>query len=62
MKKVVVIGDIILDQYVHGDVSRTSPEAPIPILEQNQVEHRLVQALGPEVVGSWPGDQVQIPP
>jgi len=41
MKKVVVIGDIILDQYIHGDVTRTSPEAPIPILEQNRVEHRL---------------------
>ena len=39
MKKVVVIGDIILDQYVHGDVTRTSPEAPIPILDPVSYTH-----------------------
>jgi len=31
-KKVVVIGDLILDKYVIGEVSRISPEAPIQIL------------------------------
>jgi len=29
---VLVIGDIILDRYVVGDVHRLSPEAPIPVL------------------------------
>ena len=29
---VLVIGDIMLDEYVMGDVQRISPEAPIPIL------------------------------
>ncbi len=36
-KKVLVIGDVMLDEYIFGDVSRISPEAPVPILkEQNR--------------------------
>jgi D-beta-D-heptose 7-phosphate kinase/D-beta-D-heptose 1-phosphate adenosyltransferase len=31
--KILVIGDIILDEYVWGDVSRISPEAPVPVVE-----------------------------
>jgi D-beta-D-heptose 7-phosphate kinase / D-beta-D-heptose 1-phosphate adenosyltransferase len=31
-KRVVVIGDVALDQYVYGDVARISPEAPVPVL------------------------------
>ena len=31
--KVLVIGDIILDEYIWGDVSRISPEAPVPVVE-----------------------------
>lgn len=31
-KKVAVIGDIMLDHYLEGRVTRTSPEAPIPIV------------------------------
>jgi len=34
--RVLVVGDIILDRYVMGDVSRISPEAPIQILRQNR--------------------------
>ena len=29
---VTVIGDAMLDQYVYGDTTRISPEAPIPVL------------------------------
>jgi D-beta-D-heptose 7-phosphate kinase/D-beta-D-heptose 1-phosphate adenosyltransferase len=29
---VLCIGDVILDHYVHGSVTRISPEAPIPVL------------------------------
>ena len=32
-KKVVVLGDIILDKYIVGNVKRISPEAPVPVLE-----------------------------
>ncbi len=31
--KVLVIGDLILDEYIWGSVNRISPEAPVPILE-----------------------------
>lgn len=30
---VAVVGDIILDEYVWGDVSRISPEAPVPVVD-----------------------------
>lgn len=30
--KIAVIGDFIVDRYVYGDVSRISPEAPVPVL------------------------------
>ena len=30
--RVLTVGDIMIDRYVHGDVERISPEAPIPVL------------------------------
>ena len=30
--KIMVIGDLILDEFVWGDVSRISPEAPVPVV------------------------------
>ena len=35
---VLIVGDLILDRYVRGDVSRISPEAPIPILAARHEE------------------------
>jgi len=32
-KKILVIGDIMLDRYIIGDVSRVSPEAPVLIVD-----------------------------
>ncbi len=29
---VIVVGDIILDRYIRGDVDRISPEAPVPVI------------------------------
>ena len=29
---VLVVGDAMLDRYVYGEVTRVSPEAPVPIL------------------------------
>jgi D-beta-D-heptose 7-phosphate kinase/D-beta-D-heptose 1-phosphate adenosyltransferase len=40
-RRVVVLGDIILDAYVSGDVTRISPEAPVPVLEVTSEEYRL---------------------
>jgi len=31
--KILVIGDLILDEYIWGSVNRISPEAPVPVLE-----------------------------
>ena len=33
-KRILVVGDLILDEYIRGDVSRISPEAPVPIVLQ----------------------------
>ncbi|NGX30939.1 MAG: Bifunctional protein HldE [Chlamydiae bacterium] len=40
-KKILVIGDFILDTYTHGNIERISPEAPVPILHTQREESRL---------------------
>ncbi len=40
-KKIIVIGDIMIDEYIWGDVQRISPEAPVPVVEMNDVSVRL---------------------
>ncbi|TBR20031.1 MAG: carbohydrate kinase, partial [Chitinophagaceae bacterium] len=39
--KVGVIGDVMLDRYVWGEVERISPEAPIPIVSLKRKENRI---------------------
>lgn len=39
-KRVLVVGDVLLDQYRYGDVDRLSPEAPVPILLARREEER----------------------
>ena len=31
-QKILVYGDLMLDRYIHGEVSRISPEAPVPVV------------------------------
>lgn len=31
-KRVLVVGDVMLDHYIHGDATRISPEAPVPVV------------------------------
>lgn len=38
--KILVVGDLMLDRYWHGDTSRISPESPVPVVNVNQVEDR----------------------
>ena len=40
-QKILIIGDVGLDEYVIGSVRRISPEAPVPIVEVNQEDKRL---------------------
>ncbi len=67
-KKVVVVGDLILDRYLHGAVERISPEAPVPVVRLDGQESRPggaanvaanVVALGAEahLVASIGGDE-----
>jgi rfaE bifunctional protein kinase chain/domain len=53
--KVLVIGDVMIDSYTWGNVSRISPEAPVPVVSITKKENRLggaanvalnIQALG----------------
>lgn len=39
-KKIVVVGDVMLDRYWQGDTSRISPEAPVPVVRIEECESR----------------------
>ncbi len=56
--RILVVGDVMLDRYWFGDVSRISPEAPVPVVKVERIEERLggaanvarnAQALGARV-------------
>lgn len=38
--RVLVVGDLMLDRYWHGDTGRISPEAPVPVVRVGQSEDR----------------------
>jgi len=38
-KKILVVGDVMLDIYLWGDVRRISPEAPVPVVEMRRRSH-----------------------
>jgi D-beta-D-heptose 7-phosphate kinase/D-beta-D-heptose 1-phosphate adenosyltransferase len=38
--RVLVVGDVMLDRYWHGNTSRISPEAPVPVVHVGEVEER----------------------
>jgi D-beta-D-heptose 7-phosphate kinase/D-beta-D-heptose 1-phosphate adenosyltransferase len=35
-KRVLIVGDVMLDEYVWGEVRRISPEAPVPVVEMRR--------------------------
>ena len=43
--KSILIGDLILDNYIFGDVDRLSPEAPVPVLNHTKEKTVLGGAL-----------------
>jgi rfaE bifunctional protein kinase chain/domain len=56
--RILVVGDVMLDRYWFGDVTRISPEAPVPVVKVERIEERLggaanvarnAQALGARV-------------
>ena len=40
-RRVAVVGDLMLDRYIWGSVSRISPEAPVPIIDMESEQARL---------------------
>jgi len=38
---ILVVGDVMLDRYWHGEVARISPEAPVPVVHVQREESRL---------------------
>jgi rfaE bifunctional protein kinase chain/domain len=61
-KKILIIGDLIVDRYIWGKVNRISPEAPVPVVEVTNEDFLLggasnvannIMALGgnPTIVG-----------
>ena len=39
--RTLVVGDVMLDRYWHGEVTRISPEAPVPVVHIQREENRL---------------------
>ena len=39
--RVLVVGDVMLDRYWYGEVSRISPEAPVPVVLVNETKEEL---------------------
>ena len=57
-RDVLVVGDVMLDHFVVGRVTRISPEAPVPVVAFERDEYRLggaanvahnIRALGGQV-------------
>ncbi len=57
--RVLVVGDLMLDHFVWGDVTRVSPEAPVPVVRVRRESYRLggaanvmsnLRSLGGEVL------------
>ncbi|EDZ64738.1 bifunctional protein HldE [beta proteobacterium KB13] len=40
-KNILVIGDVMLDQYFFGSIDRISPEAPVPVFSVKEIENKL---------------------
>ena len=40
-KRVLIVGDAMIDAYMWGDINRISPEAPVPVVEVHTHENRL---------------------
>lgn len=41
LPSILVVGDVGIDKYTHGDVKRISPEAPVPVLEVTKEWNKL---------------------
>ena len=57
-ERVLIVGDVMIDSYMWGNVTRISPEAPVPVVSVTKREKRLGGAanvaLNIEVMGATP--------
>src|SRR5665811_755859 len=52
-RTVLCVGDLMLDEFVYGEVSRISPEAPAPVIAVQRTETNIIDAaqkLGKRVI------------
>lgn len=59
-KRVVVVGDAMLDVYLRGDVERISPEAPVPVVRVRERRYALGGAANVAQNVSAAGAKVQL--
>lgn len=60
-KKIMIIGDVGVDEYIMGEVRRISPEAPVPVVEVESEDSRLgLSANVAQNVKSLGGDPLLI--
>lgn len=38
--RIMLVGDVMLDEYIYGNAERLSPEAPVPVVQEKYREHR----------------------
>jgi len=53
-QKILIVGDVMIDSYLWGDVRRVSPEAPVPIVSGIMEEARLGGAVNVKAMGAVP--------
>ena len=59
-RRLLVIGDVMLDQFIIGDVHRISPEAPVPIVAYDRDEYRAGGAANVALNARALGGQVDL--
>jgi rfaE bifunctional protein kinase chain/domain len=59
-RKVLVVGDVMLDRYWFGDVQRISPEAPVPVVHVSREENRMGGAANVALNVRTQGGQVTL--
>jgi D-beta-D-heptose 7-phosphate kinase / D-beta-D-heptose 1-phosphate adenosyltransferase len=59
-KKVLIVGDVMIDEYLFGSVDRISPEAPVPVLKEERREWALGGAANVAINCEKIGCDVQV--
>jgi D-beta-D-heptose 7-phosphate kinase/D-beta-D-heptose 1-phosphate adenosyltransferase len=59
-RRVIVIGDVMLDQFIFGRVARISPEAPVPVVTYDHEQYRAGGAANVALNARALGAQVEL--